>query len=217
MYIKYIKSVAEGLKERYVTPKELRSKLLKESAFSHSKQEQTFFSVQNLNKLSEAKTIHDAIELLAREYASFLNYDIFQFIIKEFGLDDGQEDFHYPQYLKDFIERHKISEFFGFNPLLKKMTSETSKTELVLKLDIEATSKLAKLIDIQRVIANFLKIPPAALRLVDISEGCVQVTYEIPTHVAELVSCKDTDEKKILSDYTSRQVRWWEIPVKTTS
>lgn len=69
--------------------------------------------------------------------------------------------------------------------MLKKFT-ETSK-ELVLKIDIESTARLAKLKVLKSAVAKILGLKSVSLRLVDVTDGCVVVTFLIPTLVAEIV------------------------------
>ena len=53
-------------------------------------------------------------------------------------------------------------------------------------------SRLTSVIDLQLAIGVILDIKFATLQLLDISEGCVVVTFLIPTHIAEIVFNKLT-------------------------
>ena len=59
---------------------------------------------------------------------------IFQWIVREYGLDQGQE--LNPEYLKAYMESHKVSEFIQINPLLKKFAD--SSNPLTFKFDIKS-------------------------------------------------------------------------------
>ena len=102
-----------------------------------------------------------------------------------YGMDNEQEELKYPEYLKAYIDRHKLSEFMRINPMLKD--HDDSSKELILKINIESTSRLARIEDIKSAIAEILGLKSAALRLVDIKEGCVVATFLIPTSLAEVV------------------------------
>jgi hypothetical protein len=87
----------------------------------------------------------------------------------------------YPEYFKDFVNLHKISEFFGLNPDLEPRFKANSE-ELVFKIDdIQMCDKLIKVVDLQRAIAKTLKTKPSALQLVSIEEGCILVKFLIST------------------------------------
>ena len=108
----------------------------------------------------------------------------------------------YPEHLNAYIKRHKVSEFIEVNPLLKEYTAATSR-ELVLKIDIESTSRLAVLANLKAAVAKVLGLKPATLRLLDIKEGCVAATYLIPTPVAKLVF----SERTVLTDKQKKQLQ----------
>ena len=202
----YVDRIHDCLQAKGVTTRDLSFKLVKESAFNHSEQKRTLVSGHE-TELMNTENLQDILQLLYRHYASFLNYDIFQFIVEKYQLDSGQKELQYPEHLTTYIEKHKISEFVKINPHLKK-TSDIS-IEMILKLDIESTSRLAKLKKIKSTIARILGIKSAALQLVDIEEGCVEVTFLIPTPVAELLFCEDsilTEEQK--REFQALKVVW---------
>ena len=107
----------------------------------------------------------------------------------------------YPDHLKAYLEKHKISEFIEINPLLREFT--TKSTELVLKIDIEATSRLSKLKRLKTTVAKILGLKSRTLRLLDVNDGCIAATFLLPTLVAELVFTEHT----ALTDEQSEQLR----------
>ena len=46
-------------------------------------------------------------------------YDIFQSILKELCCDSDAEKFTYFKHFRDYVDRHRISEFFEINPKLR--------------------------------------------------------------------------------------------------
>ena len=107
----------------------------------------------------------------------------------KYKIDDGQEELKYPEYLKAYINKHKISEFVTINPLLKKFTAST---DLILKIDIESTSELGRIKNLKSAVADILGLKSAAIRLLDIKDGCVVVTFLIPTPLAEVIFNRET-------------------------
>lgn len=133
------------------------------------------------SELKQTKTVSDIFNFLVTECSSFLNCDIFFDMMKKFEIAEDQEDLEYHKHLKDYIESHKISEFVKINPLLK---DKKGYKELTLKYDIEYTCNLAKVTELKYSIADILNILPAAVHIVDVSEGCIIVTFLIPSSVA---------------------------------
>lgn len=153
------------------------------SAFSHTEQEPMLLSASKAD-LDKATDLYDVFDVLTTEYASFINYDIFQYIIDKYRISERQE-LKYPEHLNSFVTKLKISEFVKINPLLKKFTSASKK--LILKVHIKSTSRLAKITNLKVAIATILGLGSATLQLLDVNDGCVVVTFLIPTPVAELI------------------------------
>ena len=189
-YASYVDCLCSIIEEKGVSPKSLRLFLLSlpVSTRSYQGQKLTLLSDKK-DELEEAKTITDIFIFLTTEWASFLNYDIFQDIIKNYNISEDQERLKYPEHLKAYIEKHKISEFVKINPLLKQMTGSK---ELVLKCDIENTCRLAKLVELKKVVAEILDINPSTLHIVDIKDGCIVVTFLLPASVANAIFTPDT-------------------------
>ncbi len=184
-YVDCILAIMKG-----VSPEDLRSYLLSLSASSKS------FNGQKLSLMSDKKlelkeknTINDIFDFLTTESASFLNYDIFETIMKKYRIVEDREDLKYHDHLRAYIEKHKIIEFVKINPLLKE---KDGSTRVTLKYDIEITCSLAKVNDLKKFIAKILNLHPSTLQIVDIEEGCVVVTFLIPATVADAIFTPDT-------------------------
>lgn len=207
-YNSYITLIHECLEAKEVCPRDLAFKLLSLSAFNHTDQKPTLLS-SHKTQLEGAADLYGIFSLLITEYASFLNYDIFQFMVDKYLLDNGQEEFKYPDHLKAYLNKHKISEFVKINPLLKDFSDASKK--LILKMDIELTSELAKLGKFKTAVAKILGLKSAALRLLDVKDGCVVATFTIPTPVADIMFNKNTIfTEKQLQEFRALPVLWLE-------
>ena len=161
------------------------SDLVTLSAFNHSLQMETLL-LNDKRELDTTISYFRLFTFLSERYASFLNCDIFQTIVNKYDLDDGiNELFQYPVYLREFLANQDISNFKDINPLLNK--PEHPSTELVLKLDIELTARLSRLTDIHEAVARALGLNSAALRIIDIKDGCIIVTFLISPNVAKIL------------------------------
>lgn len=159
------------------------------------------------SELEKATAVHKIFNLLSTQYASFLDYDIFEFIIEEYDIDESQPRMKYPEYLEAFINQHKLAEFVEINPLLKDF-SDPSK-ELILKIDIESTCTLARLKDLTKAIASILGLKKSALRLLDVAEGCVVVTLLISAPIADFMFANDMKfTSQQVEDFISISVLW---------
>ena len=126
----------------------LQTYLLKLPAFSSDEDENQGKLLSGVEqKLEKADTIYKIFDLLGKECASFLNYDIYKSIQDKYCGGFDCEDFKYPEWLSAYIDKHKIKEFFYINPKLEKLNEAS--TKLMLKLDIEATSRVVKVVDLK--------------------------------------------------------------------
>ena len=188
-YASYVHCIRKSIKEKGVTAEDLCAYLMNLRAFKRGHQEKTTLLSERKDELEKAQTIDKIFTILSAKCASFLNFEIFQSMVDDYDIDKNQERLNYPQHLRDYAEKHKLSEFVHINPLLKKLDESTKK--LQLKLNIESTCSLAKLDDLRKPIANILGIQKSALRIVDIKEGCVEVTFLIPASVADTIFTSD--------------------------
>ena len=136
-------------------------------------------------KLEEANSISKIFRFLKRECTSFLNYDIFECLIEHFQLDRDQEYLKYPDKLKKYVQKQRISEFIEIKPALSKYTDDMMKLTLVL--DIDSMCRLDKLLDVAKAVAKIMGVLPSTLLIYDIRESCVEVTFLIPKSVAESI------------------------------
>ncbi len=65
--------------------------------------------------------------------------------------------------------------------------SEYMKDKMILKVDMKLLTRLSKLCELKRSIAN---VNPSTLHLCGNEEGCVVVTYLIPKAVANVIFSK---------------------------
>jgi hypothetical protein len=200
LYTIYVNCIRRSLKEKGVDPKDLCCDLMNFPAFNRSDQSLSLVSAHEA-ELEKAGDINKIFSILSREYASFLNYHIFDFILTQYQVDMGQDELKYPEHLTAYLKRHYVLEFVNINPLLKKYSASK---ELFLKIDLASTSKLAKVIELRDAIAEILEVRSAAMRLLDIKDGCVVATFLIPTPVAKRVFNKypflTKEQQKALSE-----------------
>ena len=189
-YASYVDCIRAIVKEKGVPPEELRSYLFSLSGFSKSYKGQKLSLLSDKKlELEKCETVTAIFSFLTTECASFLNYEIFEKVLKKYNISEDIEELKYGEHLKAYIKKHKISEFIKINPLLEH--KGVSK-KLTLKYDVESTCRLAKVDALKKFIAKILDLSPSALQIVDIEDGCVIVTFLIPTSIAEAIFTPNT-------------------------
>ena len=186
-YSHYVRHIRRSLMDQEVRAQDLCSDLLTMPATNSDEQELALLSAHK-DELERAVTLNEIFNFLVTNCASFLEYDIFQFIVDTYQLNNGQEELKYPELLKAYLEKHKVSEFLKIKPLIPV----GSEVELVLKMDIKLTVKMSKVTDLKKKVTMILGLKSYTLQLVDVKEGCVAVILHIPVPVAEFVFNKRT-------------------------
>ena len=203
LYSRYVRHIRKSLEAKGISASDLSSDLLTVTAFDHVEQKFMLLSTHQ-EELEGAADLHKIFNLLVKHYASFLNYRIFQYIVGTYDIDHGHEDLKYPVHLKNYLNKLKVSEFMLINPLLE--TVATDSKELVLKMELESMRRLAKIRDLQTAVAKILKINSLTLRLLDISEGCIVVTFLIPAPIVYFIF----NERTVLTED-----QWQEFPANS--
>ena len=195
-YGSYVDCIRMSVTSQGVTAKDLKIFLMGFSAFSHREQQIVLFSG---SKFRDAHDVADIFELLIEEYASFMNYEIFQIIQKRYVFDEGQEALKYPKHLKEYVEKLKYTEFIEIKGGLREVPEKNTDTsqKMILKIEIEKTCNLAKLLNLKNDIARILGITPLGLQLIDVEEGCVVVTLLVLYCIADAIFTGQ--KKKIFS------------------
>ena len=203
----YVSSIIDCVVDRDVGVQRLRAFLLELPTFASGEEENQGRLLSGVEeKLEKAGTIYEIFNLIRKECASFLNYDIYLSIQNKFCSDVKCDDFKYPERLKAYINEHKVKEFFDINSQLEKITEASKK--LCLKLDIEVTSKVTKLVDLKSTVAALLGLKPSALRLYSVEEGCVVVTFLIPFFVVDIVFAAGRMTSKTMKSFQELSVLW---------
>ena len=185
-YGSFVNYIRKSIIEKKISADDLCAYLLSLPALKSGDSERQVMLLSEISdKLEKAATINEIFNILNRNYATFLNYEIFQCIAEEYEVDPNHVKMNYPDHLDAYVKMHKLYEFKEVNPMLKKV--ECGSDEIVLKFDIELTCSLAKLQDYTSNIADILGLRPSALRLLSVEEGCVVVTLHIPAPLVDLI------------------------------
>jgi hypothetical protein len=207
-YGSYVDFIHKSILAQGITVNTLREYLLSLSAFSAGRHVELLSDVKP--ELEEATTIGEIFNLLASKCTSFFNYNIFEFLATEYNISEDVEELKYSMHLDKYIKKHSIAEFITLNPALKVIESKSKK--LMLKFDIALTCRLAKITDLRSHVAKVLNMNEAAVQLIDIEEGCLLLTFLIPSKVADILLASDTSfSQNDIEQFRSCSVLWLEV------
>ena len=182
-YSQYVTKVRKLLAAKEVPIKKVHQSLLTLPTYSScGKIGPQCLPEEVIAKLNLAETIDEIINILCTDWASYINYDIFELLLDECCPDVSREDLDYRSQLRSYIDMHNVAEYVAINPELEKFTNESS--ILTVKLDLQHETKISKVVDTKYCISHMLDIAPSALRIIGIREGCVELIIEIPAHAA---------------------------------
>ncbi len=209
-FASFVSSLCTALIATQVTFKDFQLYVLGLSAFQDQDGKQpNLLDDPTKAKIEEADSIHNIFGILITYCCSLLHIDIFQSIIKKYGINTDSEDLKYSHHLAAYINKHKISELLKIIPRLETfLGSLNSKSnKLTLKFDVKLFSKVTKVFELKTAIAGILKLSPSAIRLVSIEKGCVVLTFLIPKAVAEYIFKTRLTVKQKL-DIQALSVNW---------
>ena len=118
--------------------------------------------------LEQANSLDDIFILLMRRDKTsfgFLNYHIYESLRNKFIPEERDEAFKYPDYLKAYVNKHRLSEFLEINPKLKEI--DTSNNIVHIIFDIQAFDNV---LELQESLAAVLEIRPSELQILNIEQ-----------------------------------------------
>ena len=147
-----------------------------------------------LEKLKTANTI-SKIFLVLNDYFSFFNYEIVEHIIIELGTDEDKENLHsYQQKFDQYVERRIYECGLHLGP-----ESETDKPNIIVKLDEQyGNYRVAKIKRFCHKLSETLHLSEGVLRLCRVQEGCVQLTFQVPSFVQQEIFPLSREQEKAL-------------------
>lgn len=158
-------------------------------------------------KLTEAETVNEICDFINDHFASFLDCDIFEHILMEFGGEEGQKEWErYSAHLTKYTEEHKIEEFIKINPELLVQRSKFMDA-VILKIDMDSCNRLNRVCDIKRKFADILDISSSTLVLLDIQDGCVLLKFLVPICAASTTFTRSFTIKQV-KELKELSIQW---------
>ena len=181
-YSKLNRGIRKSLRDRSITPKQLAEVLLELDAFPlHRRDKRKPLLAECLDDIENAKDIADVFKIL-RPYRSFFDCHVIECIVdSELCTDEDKQNLSkYLEKLDEYCQRsiHECPHFAtpDDDPMLKR---------LVVKVDDDISKSFTiKAFDAFRVeLATKFNLKPHTLHLCSVEEGCLQLTFQIPTFV----------------------------------
>ena len=201
--------VLGALREDGVTPRALISYLQRLEAVESDmiKAKSILYFDENFIKIAKMNCldVYDVFEMI-RDYYSWVNYRLLENIIDTF-LDTNKlirnklkkyED-QYKKYCKERVCKIKKNLFMR---LFMRLFSSRG-TDIVFKIDEKWDEiRMERIETIRDRINMVLNLKSYTLSLKTVRNGCVEVTFEIPEHVADVVLPLTEDQVQILKQHS---------------
>ena len=160
-----------------------------------TKDQHIAFIRENLSEIKESKCMED-IFLLLNFYWDFLNYTLLEHIVTEFGNNDTKAAMaEYVRELVAFRKATKLSEFITHWQCTGKVPPDMSR--LVIKMEKDwSNCTLEDVEQFRRTLTQKLLLPSFAVLLRDAEQGCISLTWLIPSSIVKLLS-KDIHHTKL--------------------
>ena len=151
---------------------------------------------EHREEINRAKTISEIFNILC-PYWNYLNCELLEYIIKLYGTsDDAERLASYCEKLREFCERRI---FEVPMPESATATGDSKQKKFVVKLNVHEGIKCKELRRIKGRIAKILYVKVAALIIVSVDPGCVQLTFLIPKFIAQEIFPLSHEQASVLS------------------
>lgn len=195
-YSNLVQHVIQSLSDRMVSPKKLCMVLMNLSAFPVQKHEPAAKPLleDNMDNIRNAEDVDDVFYIL-RSYGSFFDCHVVKHIVNSrlCTESDRKELEKYENELTRYCQRNifEVPHIATMNPDFRKFVMKVD--DVVLK------SLEMKAIDAFRVkLAEACSLEPYTLHLCSVDKGCVQLIFQIPPCVVNLVFPLTTEQQLTL-------------------
>ena len=191
--------IRKSLKQREVTPAQLTDKLMDLNGLIHLPEGTKHPLLEDrLLEIKSASTI-DEIFIVLKEYSSFFNHEIIEYIVEELGTDEDKTKLE--EYKENFMEYCQRQVFEC--PFYSRSKKSSRFIDLVMKVDSESVRKRYTMKALQvfcTQVAKLLQVTKHTLHLYSVEEGCLQVTFQIPRFLKTMVFPLNDKQRKLLKD-----------------
>jgi hypothetical protein len=198
-YASLTSSLRASLKQQGITPAQLAEKLMDLEGFLPLREGAKRRLLENrVSEFSEARSIEEIFRIL-KEYCSFYNHEIIEYIVEELGTKDDKAKLK--KYREDFTEYCRRSVFEC--PFSSGSEKSSHFVDLVMKVDSDTmiepyTVKALELFHTQ--VAKLLQVTKYTLHLWSVEQGCLKLTFHIPRFLKTVIFPLSADQRSSLKE-----------------
>ncbi len=144
------------------------------------------------DKLCKCLTIAEVWQIIA-DYFSFFDYDMVELITNQFGTDVDKENMKlyktkFVGYAKCVVEKGKISS-----------DSREDTVTMIVKLDSSYDNcEMSRLKLFESNLSSILNLKDGVLKLCKIDDGCIELTFLLPSFITSDIFPLSTDQERAL-------------------
>ena len=146
-------------------------------------------------KLEAADSI-PKIFLVLKDYFSFFNYHIIEFIIRKLGTEENKADLQrYKENFNQYAKRRIFECLPEFGPV-----SDAGHADIFVKVDLQYENYTVEEVEVFRhKLSEILRVSSQGiLRLCRIEKGCFQFTFQVPSFVQREIFPLSREQEKAL-------------------
>ena len=185
-------NTCESLLQQGVTVRKLVLLLMTLDAFQPTLPNRPLLE-EHIEELKVADSIYDVFFIL-RGYMSFFSFHIIDHIIRKFGTQKDNENLQNYDTKLDEYSRRSVFECPTYSLRRKDQANLIVKVEGV-NLEIYTAKHLEVF---QSRISNIIKVSKYTLRLCTVEKGCLQLTFQMPCFVKEVIFSISASQKAAL-------------------
>ena len=151
---------------------------------------------EHREEINGAETVSKIFNILC-PYWNYLNYELLEYIIKLYGTSDDAE--RLASYCENLQKFFKPRLFEVLMPESGTGTGDSKRKKIAVKLDVCKRSTYKELRQIKGSITRILHVNVATLIIVNVEDGCVQLTFLIAKFIAEEIFPLSHEQESALS------------------
>ena len=158
---------------------------------------------EHREEIMRAESISEIFNILS-PYWNYLNHEILEYIIKLYGTSDDYKRMEsYDEDLQNFCKRRIFELSLPESGSSNGNAMSPKQKNFSVKLNVCEDITCKELLRIRKRIAEVLHVKLAALIIVGADAGCVQLTFLIPTFVAQEIFPLSNEQMSVLHKDTS--------------
>ena len=151
--------------------------------------------IQSYEYILENITDVEEVKDLIQDYSTFFDFRPVEYMIENVGLENDRQQLEkYKEDFECYIKRRMFE-----CPCKVGPSNAPNSTELCVKLE-SYYDKLVELKQFQCCLSLILKVSIHTLRLSSVKDGCIQLTFLIPSFIQEAIFPLSAEQEKVMKE-----------------